>query len=255
MRETTWLKGTVLLAYILVIIMNVVANTLPLFGRTTGAISNQFDALFTPAGITFSIWGLIYLLLGFFVVRFMTYDGSIDRVLFRKTAIWFCVSCVFNIAWLFAWHAVFIVWAMAALFFLTHAIGRLVVLIHESYANGSGFEKTTFTLYLGWVSVATIANVTIWLVSLDLTDPFGRASVIGTAAILLVGAVMAILVNHYLGSLVYGLVFIWAYAGILLKQFERAIPVPWLLVASAVISMALIIGVSLLLRFRKRQTT
>lgn len=105
MREAHGLKAGVLLAYGSVILMNILANAWPLFGRSTGAISNQFDALFTPAGFTFSIWGLIYLLLGLFVARLMTYDASTDPMLFRKLAIWFIISCLFNIAWLIVWHA------------------------------------------------------------------------------------------------------------------------------------------------------
>lgn len=246
MREAHGLKAGVLLAYGSVILMNILANAWPLFGRSTGAISNQFDALFTPAGFTFSIWGLIYLLLGLFVARLMTYDASTDPMLFRKLAIWFIISCLFNIAWLIVWHALLIVWAMAMLSFLSYTVGRIAVLIHELAEPPAKFERTTFMIYFGWVSVASIANVTIWLVSLDLIDPFGTASIWLTSLLVLIGVGIAINVIRYFKSPVYSLVYIWAYLGIVLNQFERPSSVPWLLVGTLIFSILTMIAYNLI---------
>ena len=253
MRGTYWLKGLALIAYGSVIMMNILANAWPLFGRSTGAISNQFDALFTPAGLTFSIWGLIYLLLGLFVARLLTYDATTDPVLFRKLTVWFIISCLLNIAWLVVWHALLIAWAMTALFFLTYAVGRIAVLIHESASSSSRFERTTFMIYFGWVSVATIANVTIWLVSLNLLDPFGAASIGWTTGLVFIGTTIAILVVRYFMSPTYGLVFVWAYFGIVLKQFERSQPVPWVLVIALLICIVLILASSALTILPKKR--
>ena len=254
MREAHGLKAGALLAYASVILMNILANAWPLFGRSTGAISNQFDALFTPAGITFSIWGLIYVLLGLFVARLLTYDATTNPILFRKLTIWFIVSCIFNIAWLVIWHALLIVWAMAMLFFLTYTVGRIAVLIHELADAPATFERTTFMVYFGWVSVASIANVTIWLVSLELLDPFGTVSIWLTSLLVLIGVGIAINVVRYFMSPVYGLVFVWAYFGIVLKQFERSLPVPWLLVVTLLMSMIGLIAFSGYVLSLKKQT-
>ena len=90
-----------LIAFVFMITMNYLANALPLNGKTTGQLSDQYPNLFTPAGITFSIWGVIYLLLLVFII--LQLWGSQQKLV--SSMGWaFVASALFNGLWILAWH-------------------------------------------------------------------------------------------------------------------------------------------------------
>ena len=95
-----------LTGFILVILMNGLANGLPINGKTTGELSAQYPNLFVPAGFTFSIWGLIYLLLLLFVIRQIreAYGRPEQENVVQKIGVWFFISCLANAGWILAWH-------------------------------------------------------------------------------------------------------------------------------------------------------
>ena len=91
-----------LIAFAAMVYVNYLSNALPLNGRTPAEISDSFPNLFVPAGITFSIWGLIYLLLlGFLIYGFVAKDKS---PITDKVGILFLLTCLANIGWIYAWH-------------------------------------------------------------------------------------------------------------------------------------------------------
>jgi len=157
------LKTFVVLMYVLMIVMNFLANSLPLGGRTTGAISDKYPSLFTPAGFTFSIWGIIYVLLAIAVwqlVRTPQTDFTSTHTLVAWVLV---VSSVFNVLWLVAWHHDRIVLSTAVMIalFATLMVGFLVT------PTAWTAIRLAISVYFAWVSVALIANVTIMLVALD----------------------------------------------------------------------------------------
>ena len=102
-------KALVVVTYLAMVTMNFLANALPLNGRNTGEVSDAYPSLFTPAGITFSIWGVIYLLLGAAralptraVPRTARDAGS--TALLNRVGVLFSISSLANTAWVFAWH-------------------------------------------------------------------------------------------------------------------------------------------------------
>ena len=99
-----WLSLLVIFAYIGVLVVNALASLLPLNGQTTGEVSDAYPNLFAPAGLTFSIWGVIYVLLGIYVGFQLLTAKSLDSAEYPYTNIVFIISCVFNMAWIFAWH-------------------------------------------------------------------------------------------------------------------------------------------------------
>lgn len=92
--------NTVLFAAMLTV--NMLANLIPLNGKTTGEVSEIYSNLFTPAPITFAIWAVIYLFMGAFVI--WQWAGKTSGEYVRSVGIWFALTCVFNTAWVFAWH-------------------------------------------------------------------------------------------------------------------------------------------------------
>jgi hypothetical protein len=109
MKKTSrWIKALAIfnvIAFIVVLVINYLANALPIGGISTGALSDLYPNLFVPVGLTFSIWGLIYLMLGVFVVyQIVDVYKKQSKGIVQKIGIWFLLSCLTNIAWIFAWQ-------------------------------------------------------------------------------------------------------------------------------------------------------
>jgi hypothetical protein len=215
------LKIGSLVTYIAMVVVNFLANSLPINNRSTGAISNSYPNLFAPAGITFSIWGLIYLLLaGYVVFQFVTKSEKTEGLL-KKINPLFIATSVANSVWIFAWHYDVIglsVLIMAAILILLIKIAD--ILRKEQFtALEKLFIWAPFSIYFGWITVAAIANITIFLVSIG-WNGFGISAFIWTCAILLIGATIGILRMQKDKNTAYGLVLVWAYLGILLKHLS-----------------------------------
>jgi hypothetical protein len=217
------IKIFALVAYIAMVTVNFLANSLPINNRSTGDISDAYPNLFAPAGYAFSIWGLIYLLLaGYTVYQFVKKDQKTND-LFKKINPLFIVTSLANIAWIFAWHYDFIglsVIIMAVLLFLLIKIAN--ILRAEQFSSLEKlFIKTPFSVYFGWITVATIANITVFLVSLG-WNGFGLSDFIWTSVVLLVGALIGILRLRHDKNVAYGLVLVWAYLAILFKHVSAS---------------------------------
>lgn len=208
-----------LLAYIAMIVVNFLATSLPINNRGTGEISDAYSNLFAPAGITFSIWGLIYLLLAIYVIyQFKSKNDS----LLKKINILFIITSIANILWIFAWHYDYIGLSLALMLVLLIGLIKIADTLrsNELTAEEKKFISIPFSVYFGWITVATIANVTVFLVSIN-WGGFGIAEFIWTSIILLIGATIGILRMNKDKSVAYGLVLVWSYLGILLKHLSN----------------------------------
>ena len=217
--KNSLLKIGSLVTYVAMVVVNFLANSLPINNRSTGDISNDYPNLFAPAGIAFSIWGLIYLLLaGYVVFQFVTKSEKTEG-LFKKINPLFIATSVANSVWIFAWHYDVIglsVLIMAAILVLLIKIAD--ILRKEQFtALEKFFIWAPFSIYFGWITVAAIANITIFLVSIG-WNGFGISAFIWTSVILLIGAAIGILRMQKDKNTAYGLVLVWAYFGILLKH-------------------------------------
>ncbi|MFU8786923.1 MAG: TspO/MBR family protein [Candidatus Izemoplasmataceae bacterium] len=211
------LKSLMLIVFIVMITMNVLANSLPLNNQTTGEISAKYPSLFTPAGITFSIWGIIYLLLMIYVGTVLLIPAmQIDGTYKETVIILFIFSSIFNTLWLLCWHYDKIFLSTIVMILLLITLGAAFKIIPSSDA----FTKTAFSVYFGWISIATIANVTILLVSRNFTG-FGISEPIWLVVILLIGIIILSILLYQTGDVVYGIVFIWAYFGIFLRHYTQ----------------------------------
>jgi len=208
------------LSVVLALAVNILASALPLNGQNTGEISDRFEVFFVPAGYVFSIWGIIYIgWIAFAIYQFLPAQKENPRL--QKLGYWFALSGAFNAAWLFCWH--YNLFGLSVLVMLALLVTLMLsyLKLNVGRAPVSAVEKWTadipFSVYLGWISVATIANITDYLYSIG-WDGFGIApqtwAVIMLAAASLVGLAMA-LSRRDAG---YLFVFVWAFAGIALKQ-------------------------------------
>jgi len=219
--KNTYIKIITAVTYVAMLVMNFLANGLPLNNRSTGAISDAYPNLFTPAGPAFSIWGLIYLLLGGYVIyQFAKKDQKTEDLLNKINPLFIATSLA-NISWIFSWHYDFI--ALSVLIMATLLI--LLIKIADILRAGrfTSFQKlfiwAPFSVYFGWITVASIANITVFLVSLS-WNRFGIADFVWVSIILLVGAIIGILRMRKDKNTAYGVVLVWAYLWILFKHMS-----------------------------------
>lgn len=213
--------------FIGVVVVNTLANALPLFGVNTGQLSDELPNLFVPAGLTFSIWGLIYLLLLGYAIFICLESFSLrDKPRWSwKDGLAFSVNMLANMAWIFAWHSRQVGIAL---------ILMLVILITLAYLEESIFKwrsscsikdgglqgfflSVPIRVYLGWILVATIANVTALLVKVG-WNGFGIPPWLWTVAVILAGLALALLYLFRHRAYAVGLVVVWAFAGIVIKR-------------------------------------
>lgn len=218
-----FLKIFAAIAYIAMVVVNFLANGLPINNRSTGEISDAYPNLFAPAGLTFSIWGLIYLLLAGYVVHQFIKSSQKKEELYNKINPLFIATSLVNISWIFTWHYDYIGFSVVLMAILLILLIKIADIIRTQAFTV--LEKiliwAPFSIYFGWITVAAIANITVFLVSTG-WNGFGIADFIWTSIILLVGALIGIVRMHKDRNIAYGLVLVWAYLGILLKHVSES---------------------------------
>jgi len=225
------------------ILMNYLANALPLNNKTTGELSDSFPNLFVPAGITFAIWGIIYLLLAVYcTIQFKNPNQEI----IAKIGWPFAVSCVLNGLWIVCWHYGKLPLSLIVM------LGMLISLIYINLLIKDipfGMIKASFGIYLGWICIATIANVTALLVYYGWSGS-GISEESWTIIMIATGTLIVSLALYRFNNPFIGLSVIWAFVGIILKRQEdfRSI-----VIASA-ISLS-IVAAAVLWVFVKRKTS
>lgn len=215
------LKWLNVVAFVLVVLVNGLAGSTTLIGgNTTAEISDANPTLITPAGYVFSIWGVIYLLLAIFVVS-QALPGERTKEFREKIGYLFVISCILNIIWLFLWQfeylplsvvVMFLLLTSLILIYLRLGIGKVKVKLREKIAF-----HIPFSVYLGWITIATIANVAATLVSIN-WDGFGVGAETWAIIIALIALLIALLVVLTRRDVAYGLVVIWAFLGIAVNQ-------------------------------------
>ena len=205
-----------LLGYLLVIIINFLANYLPINGQQTGEISDKLDVLFTPAGYVFSIWGLIYILTGIWVLAQIPKSRRNSPV-YKAAFPWFLISCLLNSAWIFAWHYEY--FPLSVLIIAALLITLIVLYERIKAVPHSWWELAPFSIYLGWISVAAIANISFTLKDAG-WNGFGLSDTVWTIIMLAVAALLAIVFKFRNRDWLYPLVFVWAFIGIGVRNAE-----------------------------------
>ncbi len=238
-RNDLFRRAANIAAFVAVIVVNVLATTLPLNGLSTGEISDSYPSLFTPAGYVFSIWGLIYLLLAAFVVyQALPQQRSNPRL--ERLGYLFVLSCAFNIAWLFAWHylqvPLTLLLMLGLLVSLIYCYNRLEIGQGEVGRAESLAVRLPFSIYLGWITVATVVNVSVFFIDLGYTGgwlaPFWAA--VALTAATLIGLTML----RRRSDVPFVLVVVWAFFGIAAAQWGSEALLVLLAVAAALLLLA-----------------
>lgn len=225
MRSDILRQVATVLSFLAVMVSNVAANALPINGQRTAEISDRFSVYVIPAGYVFAIWGLIYLLLGAFTVWQALPRNREDAAL-RSLGYLPALSGVLNTAWilLFQYEA----WALTVPVMLG-LLGTLIAIHLRLWAHRDALHGTTYwtvrapwSVYLGWITVATIANIAQAGAALGFTG-FGIDPVLIGAAVLVVGLAIAATFVIRFRDVAYGLVITWAYVGVAVKEQDTAL--------------------------------
>jgi hypothetical protein len=215
-----------LLGFLGAIVVNALASILPINNITTGALSDLYPNLFVPAGLTFAIWGLIYVLLGIFVIYPLVPSVRRDpqKIEFvRRIGPLFFISCLANIGWIFAWHYQILPLSLILMLILLGCLLAIYVRLNVGKSKATRAERyfahLPFSVYLGWITIATIANVTALLVDIDWMR-WGLTQQFWAVAVIIVGIAIALSVLFTRKDIFYCLVVDWALLGILLKRLS-----------------------------------
>lgn len=233
MKKLNSIRIFVLITYLAMVIVNGLANALPINGMITGDISDSYPNLFAPTGITFIIWGVIYLLLAghtlYQLGLFHKKGEEVKTALLKEVGTLFAISSLANVAWIFSWHYKNILLSMLFMLIILVCLALITIRINKEKltANEKIFVRLPFSVYFGWITVATIANATTLLVD-KLGSPvnlLGISEVVWTVAILLIGLAIGVVTTLKNRDVPYGLVIVWAYIGILIKHLmDKPLP-------------------------------
>jgi translocator protein len=216
-----WLN---LIGLVIMLVVNGLAQWLPINGNTTGELSAKYPALITPAPYAFSIWSVIYLLLIGYVAYQLRPQAANSRIA-QSIGPWFLISCLLNAAWIVVWHYEKLassVFVMLALLLSLFDIYKAVRKDKDTPAPGERYlVRLPFSIYFGWIITATIVNITVALSAAD-WNRFGLSDVIWTVILLVTAALLAILIGFAYRDPAFILVFIWSFIAIAVKGGQQA---------------------------------
>lgn len=236
-----------IVCFVLVLLTNYLATALPINGVTQKELSAEYQIFLTPAGYVFAIWGLIYLGLTAYITA-QALPKWLDDSRIRGLDVPFVVSCVCNATWLVIWHYRYLTASVALMLGLLGSLIWTYTRLEENrQVSGSSslwFVDRTFSIYLGWVGLATILNLSIWLDALGwtgapFTGPLWAAIMLGVACSLYLYLSLSQRDAAIIG------VLSWASLGIAIKnQAEQIVWIAGLLVC--VISLGALVKMVLL---------
>lgn len=213
MKSLRWVN---LVIFVLMVLLNYYAGYFEINGNTVGTVSDSIPSLFTPSGYVFSIWAVIYIGLGAFVI-YGVKKAQADNQLINRVGPWFAINSIFNMVWLVVWlnemwlvSLVLMIGILATLIVITL---RLNAHLEDVRGKDFWFILAPFSVYLGWISVATIANTSVILVANGFTD-LGVSGTFWTVIMMVVAALLSNLMVGLRRNWFFSWVVIWAEIGI-----------------------------------------
>ncbi len=232
-----------LASFAFVLVMNAVATALPLSGLSVGQVSDKYTTLFAPIDFTFGIWGLIYL--GLTVYTFTQLFQDTETI--QKITPWFIAANIFNGSWIIAWRleilwlsSLILIGLLLCLFMINQVTTKKRSTIEETIS-----VRLPFAIYFGWVTVATIANISSFFVQLGYQEGFlGLSAESWTVAILIVATLIGTATALLNSSPAYSLVLVWAFYGIYSRHtsaFEWNFQYPSIILGTQVLMAVLVL--------------
>ncbi len=215
--------GSNIISVIFALTLNFLAVLLPINNKTTQELSEFYPNFFVPAGFTFSIWGIIYILM----IAFMCYQGfqyyknnKATNSIITNIGPWFFISGLANGFWILAWHYEYVLLSVVIMLIILYSLYKMYSIVQNTRPHGlwdNVFILTLSSVYLGWISVATIANVTALLVSIG-WNGWSVSEPMWASIMIIIATLLGIIAVFSKQDIPYALVIIWALWGIYSKQ-------------------------------------
>ncbi|MBN1775724.1 MAG: tryptophan-rich sensory protein [Clostridiales bacterium] len=215
----------IVLSFVAMLTANALATLIRINGMTTGEVSDAYPNLFAPAGITFSIWSVIYtLLLAYVIYQLVFFAKSRDSdsyITMVKVGVVFIISSLINTAWIFTWHYEQFLISVILIFALLLCLILISLFLRKKKLSlvEKILIRLPFSIYFGWITVASIANATTYLVSVEWSG-FGLSEELWTIIMIIAGMLIAFATVLFAKDPVYGLTVIWAFTGIVIKHLD-----------------------------------
>lgn len=230
-------------ALVSTVIINYLSNTGAINNLTIGEVSRDLHSLFTPAGYAFAIWGFIYLLL----LGFIFYQGRSlfvpvrDDEFVLKIGWWFVISCVANCAWVFLWIYGYTGLSCVFIFLLLFSLLKIVMNndmeLWDAPISVIAFLWWPFVFYSGWVTVASIANVSSYLTKIEWSG-FGMSEEAWTIFMIIVALIINLIVTWTRNMREFALVGAWALIAISYTNFEPEVTIAYVAGGAALVLIA-----------------
>lgn len=235
-----------IVAYLILITVNILAIKLPFFGRTPEMVSDLYPNLLTPQDFTFKIWSLVYLMLGVFTFMALRYfnneTGKIPKEVSR-IGLLFLISCILNFMWLMSWQSLHI----ATAFLIILILWVVLIIINYRLTKLEGarwFSTIPFSIYLAWICVATLANMNVLLIDSGF-DFFALSEELWTSILIGIGICGTLLVLYLNGDVWFTAVLIWAFFGIYIKNSRLSVDND-LVINTSLFAMLLLITIGII---------
>ena len=237
MKKELIIKLAVLVSVLAMFVVNILSNALPINGITTAAVSDSLSTYFVPAGYVFSIWGVIYLGIVIYLISMFVNFKKEDMAI----APYVIASSLANTAWIFMWHYKLIY--ISVIFMLIILASLILIALKLNKPEVSSAKKIPFNIYLGWISVASIANIAGALFTAN-WNGFGISPEVWSAIMIVIATVLAILALIK-KNIAYTLVILWALVGIVVK-FQGVSDIVTIVGIFASVAITLFMGYKLL---------
>lgn len=208
-------------------VVNVISNVFPLNGLSIGQISNTLfkNVLIIPANYAFAIWGLIYL--GLFALGIYQFlPSQKDDSDLRNTGYLLVIASIAQSIWVYLFLSrLFALSVVAMLLILLPLIGVYLRLDsgNKSVSRGKKwYIQAPISIYLSWISVATIVNVACALYFQG-WNGWGISGEIWTVILLLIASAIAAIIVIQRRDIAYAGVTVWAILAIAIKHWNNPI--------------------------------
>ncbi|MEH6769693.1 tryptophan-rich sensory protein [Maribacter arcticus] len=212
-----------LMSVILVIAVNYISQIMEFNGTTIGEISSRYVNLFTPASYAFAIWGIIFLALlayGIFQVR-RAFFSEKESIFIEQTGYWFVLANILNCCWVFAF--VYNYTGLSVLIMFGILISLIKIILNTNMERWDApistiaFVWWPICIYSGWISVATIANISAYLSKLNWNGGI-LSEQAWTISMIVVAIILNLLMIWKRNMREFALVGIWALFAIYIRH-------------------------------------
>lgn len=243
------------LIFIITLVVNYL-STSGLIGSTQKEISDRYRNFITPDSFAFSIWGIIYLLIFSFLIYqiYLVFKNRYNNETYDQINKYFILTCILNIIWNILWVNNQIELSTIFIFLLTIVLAMLnMYILDNKKLKISTVAIIAFSLYFGWLTVATVTNVAALLVKIE-WNMFGISEHIWTYITYIVIMILAIFLQNKIKNPLYSLPIIWAFVAIIsmLNSDPYKTPVPEYAILMAII-LIVVLSINSIYQFIKNE--